>query len=215
MLSVYLICLLSGGFFLVLSAFMGGDHDFGSDADFDLDADVDVDVDIDADIDADVDIDIDADADADGDLDIHGEISLLSPFLSLRFWLYFAAFFGLTGTAFTFLEYGETITLIIALVLGFLSGYLASYILKKMGAKDVNSAINNNDYAGQIGTVSLSFKKGERGKILLQMGGQQIEMTAFTDDEIELKRGMRCVVLGLDNYMCHVIPAEDALKEGE
>lgn len=62
--SVYLISLMVGGFFVVLSIFGGSENEADSDVDTDFDSDFD------SDFDADVDTDFDADANVDHEFHI-------------------------------------------------------------------------------------------------------------------------------------------------
>ena len=87
MLPIYLVTLIVGGVLVLVSVFLG-------------DSDTDADVAADIDVDADLDLAAGADVDADGSLDV-GLIDALQawlPFTSMRFWTFFAAFFGLTGS---------------------------------------------------------------------------------------------------------------------
>ena len=91
---------------------------------FDIDADAEVDMDADVDVDVDADLDVDHDADVAPSVDTADALWL--PFLSLRFWLFFVAFFGLVGTMLTTLVLEPTqwgLGLGISLGVGFVFGF--------------------------------------------------------------------------------------------
>ena len=74
--TVYLVCLLVGGFFVALSM-VGGDHESDVDSDADFDSDFDSDFDADVDVDADLDMDLAADGNSDfhlGHVSGHGGV---------------------------------------------------------------------------------------------------------------------------------------------
>ena len=107
--TVYLVSLLVGGFFVLLSV-LGGDADADADMDFDTDADFDLDGDLDADF--------------DGGMD-HGSVGAGPGFvdlLSLRALFLFAAFFGLAGTALSWIGTSATLTAILATGVGLIAG---------------------------------------------------------------------------------------------
>ena len=96
--SVYLISLIVGGFFVVLSIFGGSEHEADSDVDADFDTDFDADTDVDFEADFDVDADVDHDFHIGGsDFDASTDVGFVDLF-SLRALFLFAAFFGLTGS---------------------------------------------------------------------------------------------------------------------
>ncbi|MCB9701487.1 MAG: NfeD family protein [Myxococcales bacterium] len=183
----------------------------------DVDADADVgDVDADADIDADADADVDADADhGDGfahphaDVDagalIHverGQLSrrkrrnpLLSTLSSLRFWTFFATFFGLTGAVFEGLGLvGAIPAMILALTMGGLIGTTATVVLRRLAAGTTGAAPTSRDFVGQSGRVLVPVRPGGLGKIRLQIQGTTVDMLATTD-EGEIDAGQLALII--------------------
>jgi len=70
-----------------------------------------------------------------GDMAEHGvELSdFWLPFISVRFWVFFLCFFGLTGTAFSLLALaGKWGTLIAAMAMGAITGFAASFIIQRL-----------------------------------------------------------------------------------
>jgi len=173
MLTLYLIALMVGGT-LVMATLVLGDH---GDADLATDLDVDVDVD--------VHVDVDAHADAVGAPD--AVLSWL-PFASLRFWTFFLAFFGLTGTVLAGLGLvGNAIAVaIIAVVVGYVSGFCVVKALRNLRETSADSSVSETDYLGATGIVMVSVGPGHTGKVRLALKGRDVELLARTEDETTL-----------------------------
>ena len=108
--SVYLISLIVGGFFVMLSIFGGSDHEADSDVDTDFDTDFVADIDVDADVDHDFHI-------GGSGLDASTDVGFVDLF-SLRALFLFAAFFGLTGSLFTWFGVAEPMTALLSTLTG-------------------------------------------------------------------------------------------------
>lgn len=170
MLTLYLIALAVGGTMVLASLLFGGDFD-------DLEADVDVDADIDADV----------DADADGDTD-HDTGDLLAgwlPVTSLRFWIFFAAFFGLTGTLLVGLKLIDSGAIVAALsgAVGWSAGAAIVAAYRRLKDQVVDSTLGEDDYIGANGIVVLPVAKGRTGKVRLELAGRTVELLADTEEE--------------------------------
>lgn len=177
MIAVYLILLLVGGVLVAVSALAGGD------AELDLDADVDADVDADADLDA------DADADADSaHVGVHGGfadgLSAWVPFASLRFWTFFMAFAGLTGTLLTLLGLmGPIGTGVTAGALGYACGLGITVAIRHLKKKSVSSTVTEADFVGATGRVLLPVRVGEVGQVRVSIRGRDVDCMAITEDD--------------------------------
>jgi membrane protein implicated in regulation of membrane protease activity len=203
LLYVYVASLVVGGILLLASLFLGGGHSDALDTDADLDADTDLDIDADADVD--VDADVDADADADGHLDADGVGEVWIPFFSMRFWVFFLAFFGLTGTLLQLLEMsGGTMTLIISLAVGLTTGLGAAYTMRWLKKTEVGT-LSIEDYRGLEGEVLLPISENDRGKVRIQTkAGQQIDLPARLADGNALERGEKILVIHVKDNEAHV-----------
>ena len=164
--SIYLISLIVGGFFVLLSIFGGGETDHDSDADFDHD------------FDHDFDSDLDADHDFDGSFDTHGGPDFVD-LLSLRALFLFSAFFGLTGMVLTWLGGSEPITAGLSTFTGMSIGLGGNYIIKKFAYEQVSSQVTTNDINGKTARVILPMEGQSKGRILLEARGQRMELTAI------------------------------------
>lgn len=197
--SVYLISLIVGGFFVLLSLFGGGDQEASADASGDLDADHDLSADHDMSVGHDVSVGHVGGA----DLSI-GLVDLLS----IRALFLFAAFFGLTGTVFSALDTGEPLTAVFAVLTGLVVGLGGNYAIKRFAYDQVSSTVSLADLAGRTARVLLPFEGAERGKILLEAKGQRIQLMArsVSDENPEpFKPGDEVVVVRMDGRVAEVI----------
>lgn len=196
--TVYLISLIVGGFFVLLSIFGGGE----AEADTDVDLDADVDVDLDVDVDADLDVHVDAGAG-------HGHVGTgLVDLLSVRALFLFAAFFGLTGSVLTWLGSEEPLVAVLAVLTGLLIGLGGNYVIKRFAYEHVSSDVSVDDLRGKTGQVLIPFEGGEKGKILLVARGNRLQLTARAlDDETReaFERGEEVVVVRMDGRVAEVV----------
>ncbi len=197
--SIYLISLIVGGFFVLLSIFGAGEHDSETDFDHDFDHDVDFDHDMDFDSDADFDSDLSIDVDSGPDF-----VDLLS----IRALFLFAAFFGLTGVLLTMFGTGEPLVASLSTVTGLLVGLGGNWIIKKFAYEQVSSQVSDSDMKGRTAKVLLPFEGDENGKILLKAGGKKMQVTArlFESGEAEAVRpGDQVVVIRMDGRIAEVV----------
>lgn len=201
LLSLYVGALIIGGGMLGASALMsGGDGDHDHDADHDMDH---------------------GGHDHDhGDHD-DGHIgtgdALWMPILSLRFWTFFLAFFGLTGALLTGLSTLGLVsgpwwvTLALALALGFGSGYGVSALIRSLKHERVNSeVVPEVDYVGKVGEVLLDVAPGDPGHVRLDVKGTSIDLPAIVESGApRLARGKRVLVTGWEQGRLQVQPYEE------
>ena len=189
--TIYLVCLLVGGFFVALSM-VGGDSE----------SEVDADADFDAEFDSDAEADIHLNHGADG-----GGVSFVD-LLSLRFLFLFAAFFGLTGTLLGLTGTTEPFTVIASALTGTVIGLGGNYFIKSVGYRRVSSEVTGDDLIGSTAKVLIPFSPGEKGKIRLISKGRQVALIALPleeDAEIEFNRGDDVVVVGLKGSVAEVV----------
>lgn len=198
-LSVYLASLILGGGLLVFSIFFGGDHD--ADHDLDMDHDVDMDVDVDADVDMDVDHDVDLDHDVDASTDAGDFVlaAFLGPLVSIRFWTFFTAFFGLTGTLLSLLKLSHPGAILgVSLGMGAACGYAVATLMKLLKKSQVtHEVIPERDYPMKAATVVLEVAPGQPGVVRLEVSGTSIDVDAevHATDMPVFKRGGKVIVL--------------------
>ena len=108
----------------------------------------------------------------------------LAMLVSLRFWTFFLAFFGLTGMVFTIFDLAPWIvTAVAAAVMGLAAGVGASLIVKQLSGRESNSASSSADYVGKTALVLVPIAKGQLGKIRLTLKGSTVDVLAASDEE--------------------------------
>lgn len=192
--TIYLICLLVGGFFVALSLLGGGDGhgEVGIDADTDTDLGSDFHVDL-------------------GHAHAPGAGSGLIDLLSIRALFLFMAFFGLTGISLSMLDESDSYTLIISLLVGILVGLGGNYLIKRIGYERVSSDLQVSDLTGRTARVVLPFEGEKKGKISLVAGGQRLQLVARgfggVSDET-FRSGDEVVVVRMEGAVAEVVKPE-------
>jgi hypothetical protein len=189
MIYVYIFALLVGGLLLGASLLLGAHADHVSPGDAPADAPVG---------DAPVG---DAGADAAGGDAQDGAAptggapqgieSFLVWFVSVRFWTFFLAFFGLTGVlldGFGIVGSG-VLAGVLAAGMGLFAGLFATWIVRVMTAESSNSAVLTSDYVGKSGRLLVGFGPGSMGKVRIEVKGSTIDLlcTAMDDGTYETK----------------------------
>ena len=186
--TVYLICLLVGGFFVALSLLGGGDGGAEAEADFD------------------------AGLDAGADMDALSDVgSGLVDLLSIRTLFLFAAFFGLTGTALSLLDNGEPYTALVSALVGLVVGLGGNYAIRRIGYERVSSNVRTDDLQGLTGEVLLPFDGARKGKISVVAGGQRLQLVArgFGGEEsVDFRPGEEVVVVRMEGAVAEVVKPE-------
>ena len=192
MLTVYILAAIVGGILVLASALMGGEHDthFGGDAHF---GDVDF-------------------HGVDGHDGIHSDVYL--PFLSLRFWTYFAACFGVTGLLLTnFTSNATTSVAIASLLTGLIAGYLVTAIMRAVNKRESDSGVKEDNLVGQEARVLVGVSPESEGKVRLEVKGELLDMTAFTQENLALRPGDRALVVSIDNGRANVVSLTAMLEQ--
>jgi hypothetical protein len=205
--SVYLISMIVGGFFVLLSIFGGSDHEADADAEADFDHDFDAEADFDHDFDTDAELDADHDLHIGIDADAGTEVGFVD-LLSIRALFLFAAFFGLTGSLFTWIGGSEPLTAMLSVVTGLTVGLGGNYIIKKFAYEQVSSTVTSDHLRGKTGQVVLPFGHNDRGKIVVEANGQRLQLLARpmdADTEAAFEKGEDVVVVRLDGRVAEVI----------
>jgi membrane protein implicated in regulation of membrane protease activity len=192
MLTVYILAAIVGGILVLASALLGGEHDthFGGDAHF---GDTDF-------------------HNIGGDDGIHSDIYL--PFLSLRFWTYFAACMGVTGLLLTnFTNYSSPVVAIAALGTGLVAGYAVTFVMKAINQRESDSGIKEDHLVGKEARVLVGINSASEGKIRLDVKGELVDMTAFTSEANALLPGDRALVVSIENGKANVVSLTAMLEE--
>lgn len=194
--TVYLICLLVGGFFVALSLLGNGDSHGGG---------------VDADVDADLALDVDMDGGSVGHGSSGGVGTTLVDLFSIRALFLFSAFFGLTGTMLSLLDTGEPYTVLVSALVGLIVGLGGNYVIRRIGYERVSSTLEVDDLQGRTATVLLPFEGDHKGKISVVAGGQRLQVMArsFGGGEQELfRKGEEVVVVRMNGAIAEVVKPE-------
>ncbi|NMC70384.1 MAG: hypothetical protein GYA57_10005 [Myxococcales bacterium] len=186
------VCLAIGAVTVLFSLLAGGDSDAGAHGAADGGGDAD----------ATAEAGGDAGAHADGGADAHpaevhapGEFWLL--FLSMRFWVFFLTFFGLTGLLLELAGASEMTAALIAVPTGLAMGLGAAWVFKRLREQTVTSQVSPEQLVGMEAKVLLPVSGQMAGKVRLQLGGQVLDRIALLEGREELARGERALVIAV------------------
>ena len=137
--------------------------------------------------------------------DIGGD-HLWLPFLSMRFWTFFLAFFGLTGVVLTGLALWTSQAAILpaSVVMGLISGYGVAAVMNHLRRTTTDSSIQEQDYLGASARVLLPIAQGQPGKVRLQIRDQTVDLIAETEDPTPLALRQEVLVYAIENGILKV-----------
>lgn len=203
MLTVYLSCLVVGGVFVALSATGAFGKDI--DAEHGLDAPA-----LEASPEVEHEISL---GEATQALTTHPgsrKTRLWLPVLSLRFWTWGAAFFGLMGALLSTLTSASALfTGLVSAVTGIGVGSLSAWVVRVL-RNPVGAQVRLADYRGQVGELMLPLRAGGVTRIRLRVHERERTMLAVTSDPVALAAGTRVLVLGIDERGRAQIEPEDS-----
>jgi membrane protein implicated in regulation of membrane protease activity len=189
----YVFALVLGSILLGASFLLGGDHD--------------ADGDVEAHADAGHDLDTHTDAGHDAHGDLGGFFGVLG---SMRFWTFFAAFFGLTGVVLDGFDLtAELMALGLSIGVGFVTGWLAVTLLRRLAANDTGVAAGVGDYVGKTGELLIAVRPDRIGKIRIELKGTTVDVLALTDDE-PIAKGEQALILEMREDKAIVVRLDSA-----
>lgn len=130
----------------------------------------------------------------------HGSVAgLFTAFLSLRFWMFFLAFFGLTGLVLDGLDLvdSSTVALVAAVVMGLATGQGTVLVFRHLARSETGRAPTVADYIGRSGRVLVGFAAGDLGKVRLTLGGTTVDVLATTEEERAFSPGDDALVIAM------------------
>lgn len=184
-LKIYLASLAFGGVLLVASLILGHDGD----ADHEFDGHLETD------------LDLDLDADGDGGSSPHADLDALGGIFaalkSIRFWTFFSAFFGLTGSVFEGFELLDSKYAILAtsILIGIIAGATIVTMLNRLRAGEHEHVEGAEDYLGKSGRVLVTVRTNTPGKLRLKMRGRTVDVLAITESEDPIPTGEQALVI--------------------
>lgn len=130
-----------------------------------------------------------------------GAAGLFTAFLSLRFWMFFLAFFGLTGLVLDGMHLlaDSTLALVLSLAMGLLTGLATVYVLRGLAASETSTAASASDYVGKSGRVLVGFAAGQLGKLRLTLKGTTVDVLATSDEERPFAAGEEALVIQMND----------------
>jgi membrane protein implicated in regulation of membrane protease activity len=138
-----------------------------------------------------------------------GSFGALAMLVSLRFWTFFLAFFGLTGLVLTLFELAPVlVTALAAVVMGLGSGLAASLIVRQLSSRESNSASTSADYIGKTALVMVPISKGQLGKIRLTLKGSMVDVLAGTDEELVFETKEEVLIVEMDGTTARIARLE-------
>ncbi|HRF58983.1 MAG TPA: NfeD family protein [Fimbriimonadaceae bacterium] len=187
MLALYIVTSIVAGALIVLSAVLGhsesgGDHDVSHDTDHGADHDTDL-----------------------------GHGTWL-PFLSVRFWTYALATFGLIGLLFTIFDLANAMTtLITAVGVGLGMGFAVSALIRLIRNVTAGDGTSDAELLGMPAKLLVPIKENQPGKIRTTIRGELIDMLAFSDGGNPIDSGEEVIILAIESDRARVAKREDVL----
>lgn len=181
---------LLGASFLLGGKDMDGDHDVG---------------------DHDADLDHDLDGHSGDGHDTHGDLGgFFGVLASMRFWTFFAAFFGLTGIVLDGLDLAAPmLALVLAIAVGFLMGWTAVTLIKRLSANDTGVAATVDDYVGKSGEMLIAAGPQRLGKIRIELKGTTVDVLAESDEQT-IARGEQALIVEMRGAKAAVVKLDAA-----
>ncbi len=117
----------------------------------------------------------------------HGDLGGLFAVLgSMRFWTFFATFFGLTGLVLEGLELTANPWLArgLAIAVGYLTGWGTVRLIGHLAASESGVAAGVGDYVGRSGEVLIRLVPGSLGKLRIELKGTTVDVLAICDEDV-------------------------------
>lgn len=188
MFTLYLACLIFGGILLGASLIsFGGGESGGSDGgDLSHDADLSTETDISHDTGISHDTHIEHNTDLTNSNTSHTVESLSKSFIvkeaaqffSFRNMVFFATFFGLTGSVFTWIGIGSILTLLSSLGMGAFSYVLGYGLMKYLRNSESGEELHIRELIGKTGIAGMPISKSRMGKVMVYTGSHSREYSA-------------------------------------
>jgi hypothetical protein len=195
MLPIYLGSLTLGGI-LIGASILFGDGDVDADADFDVELDGDFGGGLDADNDLMLAVKDPADAVVDA--------GTWLPFLSLRFWTFAMATFGLSGTLLNLLGVGGIVAVVVSAVMAAGIGTGASWMFRALQTTQVSGNVGLRDVRGNEAKVLLPVGPNKMGKVRLLLDGQYVDLPARTQCKDLINRDDKVLVVDVSDGVADI-----------
>lgn len=134
--------------------------------------------------------------------------AVVGSFRSLRFWIFFLAFFGLTGTALLTLDVVRSPLVVtpVALALGLAAGGFAVWAFRFIDRRESNSMAGSDDFVGKSGRVLVRIAPDASGKLRVQAKGSTVDLLAKSDEVLDV--GADALIIEMDGTVARVARAD-------
>lgn len=198
LIALYAGCLVLGGILIGASMLGAGKDADGPDMEHDVGHDADL------------------EHDHAHDHDVHavdsahgaGGGAIAATLLSLRFWTFGLAAFGMTGLLLTLLGATPVLGVALSVATGIGVGSGVTTLLRAVSRDTVSSALDARALRGRDAEIVLSVGPGKLGKIRLTHNGQLIELPATTREDRLLERAQRVLVVDVAGGTAEVTSLE-------
>jgi len=144
--------------------------------------------------------------DADGHDHDGSEALWWLPIFSMRFWTFFAAGFGLSGTTMTLLKSATSPAILAwSIGTGFVAGWLVSMALRLARKGQSGSAPGMSDFAGKEAHVIVASQGIQPGKIRLSLHGETIDVLASHQNGAPLIVGEPVYIVEFEREIAQVL----------
>lgn len=131
-------------------------------------------------------------------------------FLSMRFWTFFAMFFGLLGVIMTVgTPWGEPMIGGISGAGGLIAGLMIALTMRLVQRNEIDSNVSAKDLVGVEGTLLVSAREDQVGRVRVETKGDIVDLLAISDDAKALPAGTPVVIVGVDEDRVRVVERSD------
>jgi hypothetical protein len=127
-----------------------------------------------------------------------------TPFLSMRFWTFGAATFGLAGTMLSLLGLPELLVLAVAVGSGGALGTGAAWFFRALKRDQVSGDTSFDRFEGEEARVVVGIRGNQFGKIVVHTLAGRVEMPATTRDERPIVAGSTVIVASVRHGVADV-----------
>lgn len=141
----------------------------------------------------------DTDADMDVDMEVEADTGIGIQFFTFKNVMAFFTLFGWTGIVCLDNGLSNFVSVIIAFIAGLLMMTFMAFLFYWISKLAEDGSLKINNAIGAIGEVYLSIgaDRSKIGKISIDVQGSRRELSALTDENIDLKQGDVIKVLGV------------------
>jgi membrane protein implicated in regulation of membrane protease activity len=138
------------------------------------------------------------------DANTEGEAAFWTVFLSLRFWLFAALGFGLSGSLLHwFGSVSPLATLLVAAGAGFGSGLFAALAFRLLRRGSAGTEARSSEAVGKLARVVVPCGRGVTGQVRIELGGSSVDLMATTDDDA-IARGEEVLIEDMEEGVARV-----------